>query len=276
MRVLLIGANSQLGRCILDRVPAEWSVISTTSKELDITDSIQISHMIERHKPETIINTAAYTAVDNAESDEAQAFLVNAKGVKNIALACEAAHIRLVHISTDYVFDGTAYKPYQTTDIPNPLSVYGRSKLAGELLALAHSSQSQIIRTSWLYSEYGHNYVKTMIRLADEGREALNVVNDQIGSPTYAGNLAQAIIELLHQPISDRLLHYSDSDIMSWYEFAQDIFAYRERQGLSYCQVKPVRSTEYPTPVKRPAYSVLQSSFDFDQSAGLKYVIDKL
>ena len=276
MRVLLIGANSQLGRCILDRVPAEWSVISTTSKELDITDSIQISHMIERHQPETIINTAAYTAVDNAESDEAQAFLVNAVGVKNLAFACDNANIRLVHISTDYVFDGTADKPYQMTDIPNPLSVYGRSKLAGELLALAHSSQSQIIRTSWLYSEYGHNFVKTMIRLADEGREALNVVNDQIGSPTYAGNLAQAIIELLYQPISARLLHYSDSDIMSWYEFAKDIFAYREHQGLSYCQVKPVPSTEYPTPVKRPAYSVLRSSLDFDQPAGLKYVIDKL
>ena len=276
MRVLLIGANSQLGRCILDRVPAEWSVISTTSKELDITDSIQISHMIERHQPETIINTAAYTAVDNAENDEAQAFLVNAKGVKNIALACEAAHIRLVHISTDYVFDGTADKPYQTTDMPNPLSVYGRSKLAGELLALAHSSQLQIIRTSWLYSEYGHNFVKTMIRLADEGREALNVVNDQIGSPTYAGNLAQAIIELLYQPISARLLHYSDSDIMSWYEFAKDIFAYREHQGLSYCQVKPVPSTEYPTPVKRPAYSVLQSSINIKEKVSLHGVLDSL
>ena len=276
MRVLLIGADSQLGRCILDRVPAEWSVISTTSKDLDITDSIQISHMIERHQPETIINTAAYTAVDNAENDEAQAFLVNAKGVKNIALACEAANIRLVHISTDYVFDGTADEPYQTTDAPNPLSVYGRSKLAGELLALAHSSQSQIIRTSWLYSEYGHNFVKTMIRLADEGREALNVVNDQIGCPTYAGNLAQAIIELLHQPISDRLLHYSDSDIMSWYEFAKDIFAYREHQGLSYCQVKPVPSTEYPTPVKRPAYSVLRSSINIKEKVSLYSVLDSL
>lgn len=276
MRVLLIGANSQLGRCILDRVPAEWSVISTTSKELDITDSIQISHTIERHQPETIINTAAYTAVDNAESNEAQAFLVNAKGVKNIVLACEAAYIRLVHISTDYVFDGTADKPYQTTDMPNPLSVYGRSKLAGELLALAHSSQSQIIRTSWLYSEYGHNFVKTMIRLAEDGRGEAKVVNDQIGCPTYAGNLAQAIIELLHQPISDRLIHYSDSDIMSWYEFAQDIFAYRERQGLSYCQVKPVPSTEYPTPVKRPAYSVLQSSIDIKEKVSLYGVLDSL
>ena len=276
MRVLLIGANSQLGRCILDRVPAEWSVISTTSKDLDITDSIQISHMIERHQPETIINTAAYTAVDNAENDEAQAFWVNAAGTKNIALACEVAHIRLVHISTDYVFDGTADKPYQTTDIPNPLSVYGRSKLAGELLALAHCAQSQIIRTSWLYSEYGHNFVKTMIRLADEGRDELNVVNDQIGSPTYAGNLAQAIIELLHQPISARLLHYSDSDIMSWYEFARDIFAYRERQGLSYCQLKPVASAQYPTPVRRPAYSVLHSSIQLNQPSKLDDVIDKL
>ena len=276
MRVLLIGANSQLGRCLLDRVPADWSMVSTTSSELDITDLSQVVSAIERHQPETIINTAAYTAVDNAESDEAQAFLVNAKGVKNIALACEAAHIRLVHISTDYVFDGTADQPYQTIDIPNPLSVYGRSKLAGELLALAHSSQSQIIRTSWLYSEYGHNFVKTMIRLADEGREALNVVNDQIGSPTYAGNLAQAIIELLHQPISDRLLHYSDSDIMSWYEFARDIFAYRECQGLSYCEVKPVPSTEYTTPVKRPAYSVLQSSINIKEKVSLHGVLDSL
>lgn len=276
MRVLLIGANSQLGRCILDRVPAEWSVISTMSTELDITDSGQVISAIERHHPDVIINTAAYTAVDNAEGDEDQAFLVNALGVKNIALACEAANIRLVHISTDYVFDGSADQPYQTTDMPNPLSVYGRSKLAGELLALAHCTQSQIIRTSWLYSEYGHNFVKTMLRLADEGREALNVVNDQIGCPTYAGNLAKAIIELLHQPISARLLHYSDSDVMSWYEFAQDIFAYREHQGLSYCQVNPVASIEYPTPVKRPAYSVLRSSLDFDQPAGLKYVIDKL
>lgn len=276
MRVLLIGANSQLGRCLLDRVPKDWSILATTSNELDITDVSQVTRIIERYQPDAIINTAAYTAVDKAESDEDQAFLVNAVGVKNLALACENGNMRLIHISTDYVFDGTADKPYQTTDIPNPLSVYGRSKLAGELLALAHSSQSQIIRTSWLYSEYGHNFVKTMIRLADEGREALNVVNDQIGSPTYAGNLAQAIIELLHQPISDRLLHYSDSDIMSWNEFARDIFAYRERQGLSYCNVKLVASIEYPTPVRRPAYSVLQSSFDFDQSAGLKYVIDKL
>ena len=276
MRVLLIGANSQLGRCILDRVPAEWSVISTTSKDLDITDSIQISHMIERHKPETIINTAAYTAVDNAESAEAQAFLVNAVGVKNIALACETANIRLVHISTDYVFDGTAVQPYQTTDTPNPLSVYGRSKLAGELLALAHCSQSQIIRTSWLYSEYGHNFVKTMIHLAEEGKDEIQVVNDQIGCPTYAGNLAQVIIELVHQPINDRLLHYTDSDIMSWYEFAKDIFAYCEHQSLSYCQVKPVASIEYPTPVKRPAYSVLQSSIVLAQPLKLDYVIDKL
>ena len=276
MRVLLVGASSQLGRCLLDRVPADWSMVSTTSSELDITDLSQIVSAIERHRPEAIINTAAYTAVDNAESDEDQAFLVNAVGVKNIALACEAANIRLVHISTDYVFDGTAVQPYQTTDTPNPLSVYGRSKLAGELLALAHCSQSQIIRTSWLYSEYGHNFVKTMIRLAEEGRDEVKVVNDQLGCPTYAGNLAQAIIGLLNKPINNRLLHYSDSDIMSWYEFAQDIFAYRQRQGLSYCQVEPVASTAYPTPVKRPAYSVLESSFDMQNKVSLYTVLDDL
>ena len=181
MKVLLIGANSQLGRCLLDRVPADWSMISTTSSELDIRDFAQVTSTIKRHKPDAIINTAAYTAVDKAENDEDQAFLVNAKGVKNLALVCELFSIRLVHISTDYVFDGTADQPYQTTDTPNPLSIYGRSKLAGELLVLAHCSQSQIIRTSWLYSEYGHNFIKTMIRLADEGKEELNEVNDQIG-----------------------------------------------------------------------------------------------
>lgn len=276
MRVLLIGANSQLGRCLLDRVPADWSMVSTTSSGLDITDLNQVTSTIERHQLDAIINTAAYTAVDKAESDEAHAFLVNALGVKNVALACEAANIRLVHISTDYVFDGTADQPYQTTDTPNPISVYGRSKLAGELLALAHCSQSQIIRTSWLYSEYGHNFMKTMLRLAEEGKGEVKVVDDQIGCPTYAGNLAQAIIELLYKPISDRLLHYSDSDIMSWYEFAQDVFAYRQRQGLSYCQVNPVSSSEYPTPVKRPAYSVLQSSIQLNQPSKLDDVIDKL
>lgn len=276
MKVILIGANSQLGRCILDRVPADWSVISTISSELDINNFDQVISTIERYRPDAIVNTAAYTAVDNAESNEVQAFLVNAKGVKNIAVACERANIRLVHISTDYVFDGTSDHPYQTTDIPNPISVYGRSKLAGELLILAHSSYSQIVRTSWLYSEYGHNFVKTMIRLAEEGREELNVVNDQIGCPTYAGNLAQAIIELLHHPISDRLLHYSDNEIMSWYEFARNIFAYRQRLGLSYCHVNPVASTEYPTPVKRPAYSVLQSSFDIQDKVSLHAVLDTL
>ncbi len=276
MKVMLIGANSQLGRCLLDRVPADWSMISTISSNLDITDLAQVTCTIERYQPDAIINTAAYTSVDKAESDEAQAFLVNAKGVKNLAIVSEIASIRLVTISTDYVFDGTADEPYQTVDTPNPLSVYGRSKLAGELLALAHCSQSQVIRTSWLYSEYGHNFMKTMICLVEEGRGEVKVVDDQIGCPTYAGNLAQAIIALLNQPISDRLLHYSDSDIMSWYNFAQDIFAYRKRQGLSYCQVKPVASIEYSTPVKRPTYSVLQSSIDIQDKIGLHTVLDNL
>lgn len=276
MKVLLIGANSQLGRCLLDRVPKEWSIVSTTSNELDITDVSQVTRIIERYQPDAVINTAAYTAVDKAESDEDQAFLVNAAGVKNLALACESHHIRLIHISTDYVFDGTAEQPYQTTGTPNPLSVYGRSKLAGELLAFAHCAQSQIIRTSWLYGEYGHNFMKTMIRLAEEGRDEVAVVDDQIGCPTYAGNLAQAIIELLGQPINDRLLHYSDSDIMSWYEFAEMIFAYRKHQGLSYCNVKPVASTEYPTPVKRPAYSVFHSSIDIQDKVSLHRALDRL
>ncbi len=276
MKVILIGANGQLGRCIKDRTPNNWDLISMSSSELDITNLDQVITTIELHCPDTIINTAAYTAVDKAESDEAQAFAVNAVGVKNLALSCESHNIRLIHISTDYIFDGTADQPYLTTDIPNPISVYGRSKLAGELLVLAHSSHSQIIRTSWLYSEYGVNFVKTMVRLADEGRDAVDVVNDQIGCPTYAGNLAQAIIGLLNKPINNRLLHYCDSEIMSWSDFAQAIFSYRQQKGQAYCTVSPVSSSEYPTPVKRPAYSVLQSGFDIENKVSLQAVLDKM
>lgn len=276
MKVLLIGANSQLGRCIKDRAPDNWHLIAMTSAELDITDRQQCLQAIERYNPDAIINTAAYTAVDKAENDEKNAFLVNAIGAKNLAVIADSASIRLIHISTDYVFDGTSEQPYQTTDTPNPISVYGRSKLAGELLLLAHSSQSQIIRTSWLYSEYGHNFVKTMIRLAEDGRETLDIVNDQIGSPTYAGNLAQVIINVLNKPMTTRLLHYCDREIMSWYDFATAIFTYRQRQGLSYCEVNPVASIQYPTPVKRPAYSVLQSSFDTHDTVSLRAVLDKM
>lgn len=275
-KVLLIGSNSQLGRCIKDRAPDNWCLITMTSSQLDITNQQQCRQVIDRYHPDAIINTAAYTAVDNAESDEHQAFLVNAQGVKNLALACNIDNIRLVHISTDYVFDGTAKQPYQTTDTPNPISVYGRSKLAGELLVLAHCAQSQIIRTSWLYSEYGHNFMKTMIRLAEEGRGEVKVVDDQIGCPTYAGNLAQAIIGLLKKPINNRLLHYCDSEIMSWSDFAKAVFSYRQQKGQAYCTVSPVSSSEYPTPVKRPAYSVLQSSFDIENKVSLSSVLDKM
>lgn len=276
LKVLLIGANSQLGRCIKDRAPDNWHLIAMTSAELDITNKQQCQHVIEHYYPDAIINTAAYTAVDKAENDEKNAFLVNAIGMKNLAVIADSANIRLIHISTDYVFDGTSEQPYQTTDTPNPLSFYGRSKLAGELLLLAHSTQSQIIRTSWLYSEYGHNFVKTMLRLAEEGRKTLDVVNDQIGCPTYAGNLAQVIINVLHQPITTRLLHYCDGEIMSWYDFATAIFIYRKQKGLAYCTVNPVASIAYPTPVKRPAYSVLQSSLDIDNKVRLQAVLDKL
>lgn len=276
MKVLLIGANSQLGRCIKDRAPDNWHLIAMTTAELDITDNQQCLQVIEHYHPDAIINTAAYTAVDKAENDEKNAFLVNAVGTKNLAVIADSANIRLIHISTDYVFDGTSEQPYQTTDTPNPISVYGRSKLAGELLLLAHSSQSQIIRTSWLYSEYGHNFVKTMIRLAEEGRETLDIVNDQIGSPTYAGHLAQVIINVLNKPMTTRLLHYCDREIMSWYDFATAIFTARQQKGLAYCTVNPVPSLQYPTPVKRPAYSVLQSSFDTHDTVSLRAVLDKM
>ena len=185
MKVLLTGATGQLGRCIQDRFPNEWQLIALDSKELDITDNVKVDQYISEMKPDVVINAAAYTAVDKAETEVEQAFLVNATAVGYLAKACNAIGARLIHISTDYVFDGTSSIPYTTLDAPNPINVYGKSKLAGELLALAHNPLSQVIRTSWIYSEYGNNFVKTMIRLADEGREVISVVDDQIGCPTY-------------------------------------------------------------------------------------------
>ncbi len=257
MKVLLTGATGQLGRCIQDRFPNEWQLIALDSKELDITDNVKVDQYISEMKPDVVINAAAYTAVDKAETEVEQAFLVNATAVGYLAKACNAIGARLIHISTDYVFDGTSSIPYTTLDAPNPINVYGKSKLAGELLALAHNPLSQVIRTSWIYSEYGNNFVKTMIRLADEGREVISVVDDQIGCPTYAGNLAQFIIELIQKPVEERLLHYSDGEAMSWCQFTKQIFVARQEVGKTVSRLTPIPTSEYPTTAVRPNYSVL-------------------
>ena len=278
MKVLLTGATGQLGRCIQDRFPNDWQLIALDSKELDITDNVKVDQYISEMKPDVVINAAAYTAVDKAETEVEQAFLVNATAVGYLAKACNAIGARLIHISTDYVFDGTSSIPYTTLDAPNPINVYGKSKLAGELLALAHNPLSQVIRTSWIYSEYGNNFVKTMIRLADEGREVISVVDDQIGCPTYAGNLAQFIIELIQKPVEERLLHYSDGEVMSWYAFAARIFDYQQVRGHAVPMLTAILTTQYATPAQRPSYSVLSIPLDTQPQTmiTLEQILDQL
>nr|WP_313062974.1 dTDP-4-dehydrorhamnose reductase [Moraxella sp. CTOTU49097] len=258
MKVIITGANGQLGRCLQDKMPKHWQVFAFGSQELNITQFEQVKNKLSEIMPTVVINAAAYTAVDKAETDTDNAFLVNSAAVGQLAKATYTVGTRLIHISTDYVFDGSSSEPYTTLDTPNPINMYGKSKLAGELLVLAHNPRAQVIRTSWLYSEYGNNFVKTMLELADEDRDSVNVVDDQMGCPTYAGNLALFIIELINEPIEKRLLHFSDGEVMSWYTFAQAIFAERAKNGNAVPKVNPISTSSYPMPAKRPKYSVLK------------------
>lgn len=195
MRVLLTGAYGQLGRCLLDRVPAEWILLACGSAELDITDRPAVERVVKKFRPDVIINAAAYTAVDKAETDRIRAMKVNAIGPENLAIAAHQQGARLIHLSTDYVFDGSKKTPYTESDLPCPINFYGLSKWEGEKRVFSVLPDAVVIRTSWVFSEYGANFVKTMLRLA-ETRSEISVVNDQFGCPTYAGDLAQAIITL--------------------------------------------------------------------------------
>lgn len=258
MKVLLTGANGQLGRCFQDRFPQEWQLIATDSDVLDITNQQAVESFIQQHKPDIVVNAAAYTAVDKAESEPELAELINAQGPYHLALASQSIDAHFYHVSTDYVFDGTSTTPYKETDKTNPLGVYGKTKLNGEQLSSQANPNTTIIRTAWVYSEYGNNFVKTMLRLAKE-RDELKVVNDQIGCPTYAGDLAACIIELIKQNNPAGLYHYCGKEVMSWYEFANKIIDAGYEQGLLIKKptIIGIPTSEYPTPVQRPAYSVL-------------------
>lgn len=259
MRILLTGSKGQLAHCIRDRLPDDWELIATDSTSMDITDEGAVRRMISNFQPDAVINAAAYTAVDKAESDAAQAFAVNATAVHNLAAAAHEAKARFIHVSTDYVFDGQSKRPYRETDAPNPQSAYGRSKLAGEVLALAAHPESVVVRTAWLFSEHGNNFVKTMLRLAQE-RDSLSVVADQTGCPTYAGDLAAALIALLQAPTPPRgIFHYGGDQAVSWYEFAQAVFqtAAAQRPDFKAPAVSAITTAEYPVPAPRPAYSVM-------------------
>ena len=246
-RILVTGANGQLGTELQKLLP---NAIFADVDVLDITDLDAVKKFVNDNQIDTIVNCAAYTAVDKAEDDTELAKRINEDGPRNLGLS----GAKVIHISTDYVFDGTNHKPYLPEDKTNPVSVYGKTKRAGELAVLDNAKVAVVIRTAWLYSAHGNNFVKTMRRLGAE-KESLNVVADQIGSPTFAEDLAQAIVTILPQmnETNKGIYHYTNEGVCSWYDFATEIM---NLSGLD-CKVNPIPSSAYPTKATRPFYSVL-------------------
>jgi dTDP-4-dehydrorhamnose reductase len=268
MKALIIGAKGQLGTTLTQTVPNAIEPLSLDLPEFDITDSNSVDAVFGSEKPDVVINASAYTAVDRAEEEVDLAFRVNATGPKNLALAARKAGSRLIHVSTDYVFDGTACTPYPPQAPCSPLGVYGKSKRQGEINVLEVIDEPLIIRTSWLYSKYGNNFVLTMLRLMNE-RDELKVVADQIGAPTWASTLAVAIWAAVGKSHLKGIYHWSDAGVASWYDFAVAIQEEALSQGklTSLIPIHPIRTDQFPTPVTRPAYSVLDSTAswsDFD------------
>jgi dTDP-4-dehydrorhamnose reductase len=257
--VLITGAGGQLGRSFraLEQAYSQYSFLFADRAALPVEDATAIADFFSANTIDYCINCAAYTAVDKAETETAAALLINGEAVGNLAAICKNHGAAFIHISTDYVFNGTGTIPYKETDTVSPVNAYGASKLKGEQLAMAANPAAVIIRTSWLYSPYGHNFVKTMLRLMAE-RESINVVNDQLGRPTYAPDLAKAIMQAIAgNMLKSGVYHFSNSgDAISWYDFA---VAVKELFG-SNCAVHPINTAAYPTPAKRPAYSVLDTS----------------
>ena len=248
--LLVTGSKGQLGSELPELLR---NAIFTDVADLDITDAKAVNSFVEIHNIDTIINCAAYTAVDKAEEEIEQAELINVIGPRNLA----KTGAKIVHISTDYVFDGTNHRPYTESELPNPISVYGKTKLLGEQEILQYAECAVIIRTAWLYSAYGNNFVKTMRKLGASKTE-LSVVADQVGTPTYAADLAQAIVQILPQLTADKsgIYHFTNEGVCSWYDFAQEIM---DMSGIA-CQVLPIAAKAYPTKAARPYYSVLDKT----------------
>lgn len=256
--ILVTGANGQLGKEMkeLESAYPGFRFVFLSREDMPIHHFELVRNVFKGYQPQYLVNCAAYTAVDKAESEQELAFQVNGEAVGVMAAVCKAYGTKFIHISTDYVFDGNGTAPYTTEDRTNPQSVYGASKLKGEEEAMLYNPESLIIRTSWVYSEFGKNFVKTMRKLMSE-REELNVVSDQTGSPTYAADLAQVIMDIIAGgKWVPGIYHFSNSGVISWYDFA---VAIRDLSGLQ-CRVQPIPSSQYPTPAKRPAYSVMDTS----------------
>ena len=258
IKILVTGGNGQLAQCLKDIVKndSELDVDFQDLPYLDITDKQQLESYFLKNEFDYCINCAAYTAVDLAEEQSNLAYAVNAEGPKNLAEVCKKYQVKLIHISTDFVFDGKKQTPYVETDMPNPLGVYGASKWQGERNIQEGMETYFIIRTSWLYSEYGNNFMKTMLRLS-ETRDEISVVSDQIGAPTYAGDLAEVLIKIiLSSSTNYGVYNYSNSGAISWYDFAAEIFKLFGKT----IELKPIKTEDYPTEAKRPKYSVLEKS----------------
>ena len=267
MRILITGCNGQLGNemQLLEKNNPQHTYFNTDVAELDITDQKAVETFVSENEIDGIVNCAAYTAVDKAEANEELALLLNATAPGYLAKAVGDRGGWMIQVSTDYVFDGTKYKPYVETDPVCPNSVYGNTKLAGEESVMKGCENTMIIRTSWLYSTFGNNFVKTMIRLGNEKPE-LGVIFDQIGTPTYARDLAVAIFEAINQGVKPGIYHFSNEGVISWYDFTKAI---HRLAGITSCHVRPLHTEEYPTPANRPHYSVLDKT-KIKQTYGLE------
>lgn len=261
MRILITGSNGQLGSEFkkLSSYYKEFNLFFRDYDTLNICDTVHVKNFLKENKIDAIINCAAYTQVDLAENESDKAFEVNSKGVANLVINSEVLNIKIIHISTDYVFDGTSNIPYKEDDNTNPIGVYGKSKLEGEDYLVNSEVNGIIIRTSWLYSQFGDNFVKTIISLATK-KDIIGVVSDQIGSPTYAKDLAIVCLEILEKKmilnLKGKIYHYSSFGVASWYDFAKSIIEFANID----CKVDALETKDYPTLAKRPHYSIFNKS----------------
>jgi dTDP-4-dehydrorhamnose reductase len=260
MNILITGSQGQLGSELreLETAYPQYKFFFTDINELDITNEASIEKFVKTKKIETIINCAAYTAVDKAESDKQHAMLINATAVKYLAQVCGRENVLLIHISTDYVFEGKSFKPYTENDTASPKSIYGKTKLDGEIEVIFNAKRALIFRTSWLYSAYGNNFIKTIANKAKTTKD-LRVVFDQIGTPTYAADLAKALLDIIPKvpsKIRTEIYNYSNEGVASWYDVAQAIIEIKKLD----CNVEAILSKDYPTDAQRPFYAVLNKA----------------
>ena len=285
MKILILGSQGQLGRCLYDQFSQTgYDLIYHSRADTDIANVTETSANLIALNPDIVVNAAAYTAVDLAETHESLAYQVNHFAVDNLASQCEKIGSFLIHVSTDYVFEGTASRPYNEQDKTNPQSVYGASKLAGEIAIQRTDCRFLIIRTSWVFSEYGKNFFKTMLRLGAE-RETLSIVGDQIGCPTYAQDIASLIVDFIPQiekgRVESGVYHFCGNTACSWYQFAKEIFVQADQLGYrTPKQIQAIATKDYPTPAKRPEYSVfdctkIENTFNISRS-NWRFGIDRV